>query len=68
MLNSIISSQITIQSLLICLVTAVAMGILTSIVFSYKSQNSKSLSFTLAVLPAAMCMIVMMISALMVSF
>lgn len=62
MLNSIISSQITIQSLLICLVTAVAMGILTSIVFSYKNQNSKSLSFTLAVLPAAMCMIVMMIN------
>ena len=62
MLNSILSDPITITQILICMGCALAGGILTALAFMYKSRSSKSFSMTLALLPIAMCLVVMMIN------
>ena len=60
--NSILSSEVSFLSLLICLLCAVILGIFTSLIFSYKHPNSKSFSLTLVLLPVAMTMITMVIN------
>lgn len=62
LMNSIISTPISISELVICLSCALILGILSSLVFSFKSKNSASLSITLALLPLAMAMVVMMVN------
>ncbi len=62
MLNSILTTPVTLTGLLITLAGSLIMGILTALVFSYKNKLSPSLSLTLAVLPAAMCMVTLMIN------
>lgn len=60
--NSILGSSLTAASLLICLVSAIILGILTALVFNFKHPNSKSFALTLVLLPAAMAMVTMMIN------
>ena len=62
MLNSILSSPITFTGLLFTLIGALILGVLTTLVFSYKSRMSASLSLTLVVLPVAMSMVTLMIN------
>lgn len=62
MLNSILTTPVTLTGLLIILAGSLIMGILTALVFSYKNRLSSSLSLTLAVLPVAMSMITLMIN------
>ncbi|MCD8105875.1 MAG: DUF4956 domain-containing protein [Lachnospiraceae bacterium] len=62
MLDSIMMSPITLQPLLICLGTAMVLGVLTALVFSFKSRSSASFSLTLALLPMTVCMIIMMVN------
>ena len=62
MLNSILTSPITLPGLLICLGCALILGVLTALVFSFKTRISTSLALTLAILPVAMCMVVVMIN------
>ena len=62
MLNSILTTPITLSGLLITLAASLVLGILTTLVFSFKSRLSASLSLTLSVLPVAMSMIVVMIN------
>ena len=62
MLNSILTVPITLTGLLLTLVGSLILGILTALVFSYRNRLSASLSLTLAVLPAAMSMVTMMIN------
>ena len=62
MLNSILSTPITFSGLMISLISALILGVLSAMVFSYKSRLSPSLSLTLAVLPIAMSMVTVMIN------
>ncbi|MCD7954537.1 MAG: DUF4956 domain-containing protein [Lachnospiraceae bacterium] len=62
MLDSIMTSPITLQPLLICLGTAMVLGVLTALVFLFKSRSSASFSLTLALLPMTVCMIIMMVN------
>ena len=62
MLNCLLTTPITISELIIILAGALILGILTALVFSYKGRMSSSLSITLAILPVAMSMIVVMIN------
>lgn len=62
MLNSIISNPITLTGLIIILVSSLIMGLLSSLVFSYKNKISSSLSLTLVILPIAMSMVVVMVN------
>ena len=62
MLNSILTVPVNITGLLVTLLGALILGILTAMVFSFKSRISPSLSLTLVVLPIAMSMVVLMVN------
>ena len=62
MLSSILATPITLFGLLAALVSALILGVLAALVFSYKHRLSPSLLLTLAVLPVAMSMVTVMIN------
>ena len=62
MINSIISTPLTLTGLLMTLGCSLITGILTALVFSWKEKLSSSLALTLAVLPVTMSMVVMLIN------
>lgn len=62
MLNSIFGDSITLQTLLVCLVTAMALGALTAMVFLYRSRHSASFALTLALLPMVVAVIIMLVN------
>ena len=62
MIDSILTSPITISQILICLGAALAAGILMALVFMFRSRSSASFSVTMAVLPMTMAMVVMVIN------
>ena len=62
MLNSIISSQITLTTFLICTLVSLVLGIGTALINRYKSPASQSFSVTLAVLPAAIQLVIMLVN------
>ena len=61
MLNSILN-PITVPTFLICMAVSLALGILTALVFMYKSHSSASFSMTLALLPMVVAVIIMMVN------
>jgi len=62
MLNTIMTGTMDLPTLLICLGTALILGLLTSVVFSIKTRISSSLFFTLIILPVTMCVITLMVN------
>lgn len=62
MLNSIFIGSITIPSLILCLLVSVVLGVLTALVFLYKSRHSASFALTLALLPMTIAIIIMMVN------
>lgn len=62
MLNSIIGSQITIISFLICSAVSVVLGILTALLGMYKSPQSQSTAITLAMLPVVVQTVIMLVN------
>ena len=72
MLNSIFPESVnggvgtvTLPTLMICLLVAVILGVLTSLVFSFKTKHSQSFSLTLALLPMAICIVIILVTVLM---
>lgn len=62
MLNSILTTPVHLFGLLMCLGSAVILGVLSSMLFSFKHRISASFALTLALLPLAMSMVVMMVN------
>ena len=62
MFNSLISPAITLSSFIACMATAIVLGVLTSLVFSFRSRHSSSFTLALALLPAAVTMVIMMVN------
>ena len=62
MLNSIIQSEITLSSFLICTVASLILGIATAFINMYKSRCSQSFAITLAVIPAIVQIIIMLVN------
>lgn len=62
MLMSIFESSITLSSLLLCLATAIILGVLTALVFLYKSRHSASFALTLSLLPMTVAIVIMMVN------
>ena len=62
MLNSVIASGITIGGFLICIFSAIVLGVLTALVFTYKTKHTASLSLALAILPAAVALVIMLVN------
>lgn len=62
MFESIISNEITLPVFLGCIGAAMLLGVLTALLFRFRSKNSPSLSMALAVLPAVVTMVIMMVN------
>lgn len=62
MLTSVIGSELTVQSFLICSAVAVALGIGVAYVSMYKSRSTKGYAVTLAILPAIVEVVIMMVN------
>ena len=62
MLSSIIQSEITLSSFLICTVASLILGIATAFINMYKSRCSQSFAITLAIIPAIVQIIIMLVN------
>ena len=62
MFKSVISVNLTLSAFLICLGCAVLLGVLTALVFSFRSRSSSSLSVALALLPPLVTLVIMMVN------
>lgn len=60
MLDSILSGGITVQSFLICLISALVLGLGAAAVHMFRSAYSKGFVVTLALLPAIVSLVIMM--------
>ena len=64
--NSVFESasgeDVTMKSFLICLGASVLIGMIMALAYMYKSSYSKSFVVTLAIIPAVVCMIIMMVN------
>lgn len=52
----------TTGTFLICILLAVALGVGTAIVFSYKTRHTASMALTLAIMPAAIALVIMLVN------
>ncbi len=66
MFNGIFDTQttavITVSQFLLCLTVALAIGLLLAAVYTYKNRYTKSFLLTLAILPAVVCVVIMMVN------
>ena len=62
MLNSIFTGEQTIASLLVCLISSMVLGVLSSLVFLWKSKHSAGFAMTLALLPMAVAVVIMLVN------
>ena len=62
MFSSVIGSTLTIESVMICLAASVICGLIISLVYKICEHPSKSFSITLALLPAIVQMVIMMVN------
>ena len=62
MLNSIISVPITLPQFLACICAALVLGVLAALVFTVKSCHSGSLAMSIALLPAVVAMVIMLVN------
>lgn len=62
MLNSILNSGTTVSAFLICTAVSLILGIGTALVSMYKSKCSQSFAVTLAVLPAIVQVVIMLVN------
>lgn len=62
MLNSVLTSPMTLPAFLMCIVVAMALGVLTALVFLYKSRHSASFALTLALLPMVVAIVIMLVN------
>ena len=56
------AAVITVSQFLLCLMVALAIGLLLAWVYTYKNRYTKSFLLTLAVLPAVVCVVIMMVN------
>jgi hypothetical protein len=62
MFNSVIASTLTIKSVLLCLISAIILGIIIAYVHMRTSKYSKNFVITLAVLPLLVSVVMMMVN------
>ncbi len=60
--SSIISSSITLSTFMICTAVSLVLGILTALVYMFKNRCSQSFAITLAMLPAIVQVVIMMVN------
>lgn len=64
MFNSIIptTTYMTIQAFTVCELTAVVLGVLTALLFSFRSNHTGSLAISLAALPPVVSLVIMLVN------
>lgn len=62
MLDTIISSNITLTSFLICTAVSLVLGVCSALVVIYRSKSTQSFALTLAVLPVGVQMAIMLVN------
>lgn len=62
MLNSIINGVVTVPTFLVCVLTALLLGLLTALVFSVRSYHTGSLTISLALLPPVVTVVIMLVN------
>lgn len=62
MMNSILTYPVTLPALLICMAAAMVLGVLTALVFLYKSRHSSGFALALAMLPMVVCLVIMLVN------
>ena len=62
MLDSILTSGITLKTFLICTAVSLILGVGTALVSMYKAKSTQSLAVTLAILPAAVQVVIMLVN------
>ena len=62
MLDTIISSNITLTSFLICTAVSMVLGVCSALVVIYRSKSTQSFALTLAVLPVGVQMVIMLVN------
>ena len=62
LLTSILPTPLTVPALLLCLASALALGILTALVFTRGCKHTTSFALTLALLPMSVALVIMMVN------
>lgn len=62
MLNSILGTELTLTSFLICTGGSLLLGVGTALVAGYRSRSTQSLAVTLAILPAVVQAVIMLVN------
>lgn len=62
MFNSIITTPMTAMQFVACVVTALVLGVLASMVFSVRRQQTNSLAASIALLPCIVTVVIMMVN------
>lgn len=62
MLNSILGTELTLTSFLICSGISLLLGVGTALVAGYRSRSTQSLAVTLAILPAVVQAVIMLVN------
>ena len=60
--DSVINGVITLPSFFICVLTALALGLLTALVFTAYSYHTGSLAISLALLPPVVAVVIMLVN------
>ena len=63
LLTSILPTPLTVSALLLCLASALVLGILTALVFTRGCRHTASFALTLALLPMSVALVIMMVLA-----
>lgn len=62
MLSSVINGAVTVPSFLICVLSALGLGLLTAVVFTARSYHTGSLTISLALLPPVVTVVIMLVN------
>ncbi len=60
--TSILATEVTVRSFLICMVVSIILGFFISVLYTYKNRYTKSFVVTLAIIPAVVAMVIMMVN------
>ena len=62
MLNSIIGTELTVSSFFLCTAISLLLGVGTALVAMYRSRTTQSFAVTLAILPAVVQLVIMLVN------
>lgn len=60
--DSELTTVVSVRDFLICVAVALAAGIITALAYTYRTRYTKSFIATLALLPAVVCVVIMMVN------